>query len=99
MGSKELNAQAIADLQAAWDIVFQQGALLAEFPIEGWLAAFSYAESIAPILDPTLSRDYMYSGKGEVIKDVLSAALVFKQAILKARKQVEENPRLRDTKQ
>jgi hypothetical protein len=32
----------------------------------------------------------MDGGKGDIIKDVLAAALIFKQAILKAQKEVKE---------
>jgi hypothetical protein len=84
----------VEDTMQGWDLVFQQGVLLSHLPIEEWLAAFGKAESIAPILDPTLYRNYIYSGKGEVIKDVLNAALTFKNAILKAQKQVKENQKL-----
>lgn len=77
--------QATAD---GWSFVFRQGAMLALMPIEDWLEAFDKAESIAPITDPTLYRDY--NGKGEIIKNVLVAALNFKRAILKAQKEVKE---------
>lgn len=77
-----------------WDFVLQQGAMLALLPIEEWLKAFSVAETIGPIRDPTLYKKYLESGKGEIIQDVLKAALTFKQAILKAQKQVLENSRL-----
>lgn len=93
-GDSMTDQEAIALTQNGWTIVFQQGAILALLPIEEWLKAFTRAESIGPILDPTLYRSYTYSGKGEVIKDVLEAALVFKQAIIKAQTQVTADPRL-----
>lgn len=82
--------EAIEGLQAGWTAVFQQGAVVALFPIEDWLAALERAENLGPFVDPTLYREYLYSGKGEIIKDVLSAALVFKQAIVKAQRQVKD---------
>jgi hypothetical protein len=82
--------EAVQATTEGWDFVFQQGAMLALMPIEDWLASFDKAESIAPITDPTLYRNYLYSGKGEIIKDVLVAALEFKHAILKAQKEVKE---------
>jgi len=90
------DSEAIAAMQDGWTFVFQQGAMLALMPMEDWLKAFDRADSIAPILDPTLYRDYLYSGKGELIRDVLSAALTFKRAILEAQAEVESNPRLRE---
>lgn len=79
------DARSVEMLKAEWDSVFSQGAILAELPIEKWLDDIERAESIGGIMDPTLYRRYIYSGKGEVIKDVLNGALAFKQAILKAR--------------
>lgn len=86
--------EAIEATNEGWDFVFQQGAIIAMFPIEEWLEAFSRAESIGPILDPTLYRDYIYDGKGEIIKSVLHAALTFKQAIVAAQNKVKADPRL-----
>lgn len=82
--------EAIQATQDGWTIVFQQGAMIALMPIELWLDAFEKADTIAPITDPTLYREYLYSGKGELIKDILRAALTFKQAILKAQKEAKE---------
>lgn len=82
--------EAVKATTDGWSFVFQQGAMLALMPIEDWLEAFDKAESIAPITDPTLYRDYLYDGKGEIIKNVLVAALNFKRAILKAQKEVKE---------
>ena len=79
---------AIRDIRDGWSFVFQQGALLAELPIEKWIEELERAETLGPILDPTLYRDYLWDGKGKVIKDVLKAALHFKAAIFKARDSV-----------
>jgi hypothetical protein len=81
--------EAIQATQDGWTFVFQQGAMLALMPIEEWLEAFDRAEAIAPITDPTLYRDFIYDSKGEIIKDILKGALVFKQAIIKAQKEVK----------
>ena len=72
-----------------WDFVMRQGAMLALLPIEDWLSAFDRAEALGPILDPTLYREYLFSGKGEIIKDVLHHALLFKRAIQRAQAAVE----------
>lgn len=75
-----------------WDFVFRQGAMIALMPIEDWLTALDRAETVGPILDPTLYRDYLQSGKGEVIKDVLHAALAFKRVIVAAQEKVKSHP-------
>lgn len=90
----EEQAAKVSSAQEDWKIIFQQGALIAMFPIEEWLEGFSRVDTIAPILDPTAYRDYLYSGKGELIQDVLRAALAFKRAILEAQRRVTEDPRL-----
>ena len=75
-------------------MVFQQGALLAMFPIEEWLQQLQRAETLAPILDPTLYRDYIYSGRDELIRELLEGALAFKRAVVKAQEKIKENPTL-----
>lgn len=89
------NQESVRETQEGWAFVMQQGALLALMPIEDWLTAFERAETLGPILDPTLYRNYLYSSKGDVIKEVLAAAMVFKRAILKAQKDVASSERLR----
>ena len=81
---EQVDQEAVTALHQSWDFVMQQGAMLALMPIEDWLADFDRAEMRGPFIDPTLYREYLYSGKGDIIKDVLRGALVFKQAILKA---------------
>jgi hypothetical protein len=89
------DTEAVERTKQGWDFVFQQGAMIALMPIEDWLTAFDKAEIIGPFLDPTLYREGLYSGKPKLIREVLEGAMVFKRAILKAQKEVAENPRLR----
>jgi hypothetical protein len=74
-------------------LLMQQGALIAMFPVEKWLEDLGRSETIAGIVDPTLYRDYPYSEKPEVIKDVLRAAIKFKAVILAAQEKVRANPK------
>ena len=83
------DSEAMETTRQGWDFVLHQGAMLAMMPIEDWLEAFSRAETLGPLVDPTLYREYLYSGKGEIIKDVLGAALVFKRAIVKAQANIQ----------
>jgi hypothetical protein len=94
MRASQEDKQAIISIHEGWNVVFRQGALLTLFPIEEWLDGLNRADTIAPILDPTAYRDYLYSGKGELIKDLLSAALTFKRAVLKAQEQIKATPAL-----
>ena len=82
------------EYQALWSVVMSQGAMLAMLPIQESLDALNRADTVAWILDPTLYREYLYSGKGELIKDVLQGALQFVAAIKRAQAKVEANPRL-----
>lgn len=87
---KMTDEEAIQTLQEGWNAFFLHAALIAELPLEEWLEAFSKGEAVAPILDPTTFRDYMYSGKGEAIQRALRAALPLKLEILKIRKEILE---------
>jgi hypothetical protein len=71
----------IRDLQDQWDMLCQEARLIAMMPIEKWLEDLDHAETVGPFIDPTLMRDYLYSGKGEVLKKVMRAALHLKKAV------------------
>lgn len=86
--------KSVGELQLGWGLLLSQGAIVAELPIEEWLRGLERADSVAPFLDPTAYRTYLHSGKGELLKEVFAAALVFKRAIQKAQQQVEEDARL-----
>lgn len=62
--------------------------MISILPLEDWLEQLNYSETVAPFLDPTAFRDYMYSGKGDYIKSIIRAALPLKQAILQAQQDV-----------
>lgn len=61
-----------------------QGKMIALMPLEQWLEDFERADTTGPILNPTLYRDYIYSGRDVMIKEVLRGAIQLKSAILKA---------------
>jgi hypothetical protein len=71
-------------LTQGWDVLFAQAQIIAMLPLEEWLQAFDRAETLAPIVDPTLYRDYIYDPekKGEAIKSLIEAALPLKRKIL-----------------
>jgi len=77
------------ELWVQWDLLLGQAAIIAEMPIEKWLDDFDRAETLGPILDPTLYRSYLYSKKGDVLKAVFNAALTLKRAVLEARERVD----------
>lgn len=82
--------QAIATMQMGWNLLFQSAQLIAELPLEQWLEDFSRGEAVAPILDPTTFRDYMYSGKGDAIQRMINAALPLKREVERLRKDIAD---------
>lgn len=85
----EWKSESVQEMQQGWMFVMQQAAMLAFMPIEDWLEKFNIAESIGPIVEPSMYRDYIYSQNEEIIKEVLKAALVFKRAILSAQAKID----------
>jgi hypothetical protein len=81
----------INSLRAQWDLLIQWGALIAMLPLEKWLEDFERAESVAPILDPTLYRDYLFQGTGEDLKAIIRASVPLKRAILEAQAKALKN--------
>ncbi len=65
------------------EILCNNARIISMLPLEDWRAAFDRAETLGPVIDPTLYRDYLSTGRGEIIKDVLDAAIVLKRAVLK----------------
>jgi hypothetical protein len=72
------------------EFLITQGAMLAMLPMEKWLEELNHSETVAPFLDPTLYRDYIYSGRDNLIKGVLEAGIGFKRAIKKAQEDVKQ---------
>jgi hypothetical protein len=83
------------ELTLQYEMLAQWGALIAELPIEQWISDLEYMDTIGPIIDPTLYRAYIYSGKKEPLLEMLRGALAFKQGVLRARRHVIDNPRTR----
>lgn len=77
-----------ATRQADYELLLQWSALIAMLPIDQWLEDLEHAESIAPVLDPTLYRDYIYSAKPEVLKKVMHAALSLKRTVEEAQQDI-----------
>ena len=83
------NEATVSALHDGWDLLINQAKIIALLPLEDWLKAFERAESIAPIVDPTLYRNYIYDKekRGESIQALIRAAIPLKQEILKLQKQ------------
>jgi hypothetical protein len=58
--------------------------IIAMLPLEEWLNLLNRAESIGPIVDPTLFREYIYSDKPKILKSIIEAAIPLKRAVLAA---------------
>lgn len=68
-------------LIAGYELVLNYSRMIAMFPIDEWLQGLEHAETVTPIIDPTLYREYIYSKKGEILKKVLRSALELKRTI------------------
>lgn len=77
------NEDATKTTVEGFELLCTQARLIAMFPLEEWREAFNRAETVAPILDPTTYREYLYSKKPEIIKDIIDAAIVLKRAVMK----------------
>ena len=56
--------------------------VLSDLPLEQALNDLLRAETVGPILDPTLYKEYIYSGKGDELKDMLNAVIRVKALTL-----------------
>jgi len=83
--SNQLQPDAVRSMHDGWDLLISQAKIIALLPLEEWLEQFERAESLAPILDPTLYRDYIYDPeeKGGLLKDLIRSAVPLKREILK----------------
>jgi hypothetical protein len=72
-------------LQDGWDLLIQQAKMISLLPLEEWLAQFDRAEALAPLLDPTSYREYIFDPeqKGQRIQNLIRLAIPLKQEILK----------------
>jgi len=70
--------------QEGFEILCLWARNIAMLPLEEWLAALDHAETVGPILDPTLYRDYLYSDKPKVIRELIEAGITIKAAVIRA---------------
>jgi len=83
-----MNAQEAEEFKTGFDFIITQGKMLSLLPLEKWLEDYERVDTTGPIFQPTLYRQYIYSGRDGMIKDVLRAAVSLKAAILKAQEGV-----------
>ena len=77
--------QAVRD---GYEFLCSQARLIAMLPLEQWQADLDHAEAVGPLLDPTIYRDYLESGKGEILKSILRPAIELKRAVLAAQSRI-----------
>lgn len=82
--------EAIRTLTEGWDLLMNYSRLIALLPIDDWLEALEKAETVAPFVDPTMYRSYLYSGKSDVIKKIMRSALELKRTMEEIQPQVRE---------
>lgn len=90
MTRKMTDSEKIATLQLGWDLMMNYARAIAHLPIDEWLDALNKAEDVAPFIDPTLYRDYIYSHKGDVLKKIMRAALELKRTVEEVQPQLRE---------
>ena len=78
------DAEAKQTMQQGFEILCLWSRSIAMLPLEDWWNALERAESVGPILDPTLYREYLYSEKAKIIKKLIEAAIPLKSVVLQA---------------
>lgn len=76
--------EAAKTMAEGFNMFANQCRIMAMLPIEEWLAALEKAETLGPLVDPTLYRAYIHAERTTVLKEMLRAALPLKQAVMKA---------------
>jgi hypothetical protein len=93
MSDTEAAKGRIEELKLGYELALSYARAVASLPVDIWLAELEHAEAVAPIVDPTLFREYLYSAKPQILKKILRSLLEVKRAVEEAqpeiRKQVE----------
>ena len=82
--------EALDVLQAGYQMLLTWSRNIAMLPLEEWQSQLDRAETLGPILDPTLYRKYLYSDKPDILKSILSAAIPLKHAVLSAQPKIAD---------
>lgn len=75
--------EAVNTMVQGFNLFATHSRMIAMLPIEEWLQSLERAETLGPIVDPTLFKAYIHSERTAVLKDILHAALPLKRAVLK----------------
>jgi len=86
--TKEKEKAALQALESGWDLLCNQARIIAMLPLEEWLEGINSAETIGPIMDPTLF--IQASRKMTLIKGIIEAALVLKRAVIKLQPELKK---------
>ena len=73
----------VNDQIAGFELLMSTAKVVAMLPLEEWLRGLNRAESIAPIIDPTLAKEYFASDKPAVLKDIIEKAIPLKHAVIR----------------
>lgn len=69
-------------MTATLDLLAMWSRNIAMLPLEELAKAFDQAEAAAPVMDPTLFREYLYSPKAQMIRKLIAAAIPLKKIIV-----------------
>lgn len=76
--------------QAGFEMLCMWARNIALLPLEEWQTAFDQCDAIAPLLDPTLYRESLYSVKVKAIRELIEVALPLKRAVLKWQAEIRQ---------
>jgi hypothetical protein len=76
--------EAAETMRLGFELLCTYARTIALLPLEDWQQALEQAETVAPVIDPTLFREYLYSDKTKILKSILTAAIPLKRAVLAA---------------
>jgi hypothetical protein len=83
-------AESIEATKQGFEFLCRQAALIAMLPLEEWQQGFDRADTITPILDPTLYSTALASKKTEAIKEIIAASLPLKRVVEKWQSAIKE---------
>jgi hypothetical protein len=82
--------EAAAVTQQGFEILCMWSRNIAMLPLEDWLEALNRAETIAPIIDPTLYIHYQQSAKAHIIKKLIELAIPLKQHVIASQDKIHQ---------
>lgn len=81
------------EYQTTQDQIFMLAEFADTLPLDAFRSRLEHADAVGSILDPTLYRQALQSGKLDAVREVAEAAHDFQKAFRKARDRIAERER------